>query len=262
VLAEYSQRYRTLWERHWWWRSREAYLLDRISRLRREAAGPLRILDVGCGDGLFFPALESFGHVEGIEPDRSLVSDPRWRRRIHGGRLEDRTGRCEAYDLLLLLDVLEHMSDDCGALRQGRGLLKPGGRVLITVPALRWLWSRHDEVNEHRRRYHPGTLRELLVAADFEVESIRFFFFWTVAPLLVRRWLHPAGGDGMMSRRVAADYAVSVPPAPINRALTWLSRGEQALGRFVRWPIGGSLLAIARAGRAEAETKRDRVRGR
>ena len=86
MQAAYAQRYRTLWDRHWWWRSREALLLATIDRLARST--PVgRILDVGCGDGLFFDALARFGEVEGLEPDASLVGDPRWRDRITVGPL-------------------------------------------------------------------------------------------------------------------------------------------------------------------------------
>src|SRR5205823_294339 len=80
----------------------------------------------------------------------------------------------------------------------------------------------------------------------FAVETVRYFFVWTVAPLLARRLLAPAG-------QAAADYAVSIPPLPINRALTILSRYELALSRYVSWPLGSSLLAIARRDRIQAE---------
>jgi hypothetical protein len=109
---------------------------------------------------------------------------------------------------------------------------------VLTVPALPWLWSRHDEVNGHHRRYGRRGLARALREAGFEVEAVRFFFAWTVGPLLLRRWLAPAG------RRAAADYVVTVPPAPVNRALNLVSRGEHTLGRFVRWPLGSSLLAV------------------
>jgi SAM-dependent methyltransferase len=238
VQADYARCYRTLWERHWWWRSRESYLLGWIERLHRDS--PRRkILDVGCGDGLFFEQLARFGEVDGLEPDARLVSDPRWRSRIRVDTLDSRFEGAGEYDLLLMLDVLEHIGDDADALRAARAALRPGGHLLLTVPALSWLWSRHDVANEHHRRYDPSGLRAALVASGFEVELVRFFFFWTVAPLLARRWLAPAKAG-------AADYAVPIPPGPINRALILLCRGEQALGRFVRWPLGSSLLAIAR----------------
>src|SRR5690349_11137166 len=80
VLPEYARSYRRLWERHWWWRSREAFVLRWIERLH-DRSPRRRILDVGCGDGLFFEQLEQFGAVEGLEPDPSLIDDPRWRPR-------------------------------------------------------------------------------------------------------------------------------------------------------------------------------------
>jgi SAM-dependent methyltransferase len=245
VQADYAKAYRTLWERHWWWRSREAYVLGRLERIHRRAAGgALRLLDVGCGDGLFFDRLERFGRVEGLEPDASLLDGERRDARIVCGTLGPDFDPGPVYDVVLMLDVLEHIADDGAALRAARAVLRPGGTLLITVPALAWLWSRHDVVNAHHRRYHPGPLRAALRGAGFEVETVRYFFAWTVGPLLLRRWLHPAGARG---RNVAADYAVGIPPAPLNRALTALSRAEHAAGRFVRWPLGSSLLAEARA---------------
>jgi 2-polyprenyl-3-methyl-5-hydroxy-6-metoxy-1,4-benzoquinol methylase len=235
--AAYALRYRTLWERHWWWRSREAHLLATIGRLARSMTIG-RLLDVGCGDGLFFDTLSRFGSVEGIEPDAGLLRDPRWRDRIAVGRLgEARPGH--AYDLVLMLDVLEHIEDDRAALASARALVRPGGALLLTVPALPRLWSRHDEANAHFRRYRAGTLGDLLRESGFIVESIRYFFAWTVLPMLLRRWLAPAGQG-------AADYDVAIPPRPVNDLLTALSTAEHALGRLVPWPVGSSLLAIAR----------------
>jgi SAM-dependent methyltransferase len=238
MQADYARQYRALWERHWWWRSREALVLALIARLTRPVF-PARILDVGCGDGLFFEKLAAFGRVDGLEPDPTLVSDPRWRPRIRVGRLDGEFRGTHDYDVLLMLDVLEHIADDGAALAAARSALRPGGALLITVPALRWLWSRHDEANAHHRRYGLRELRSRLTEAGFVVESIRYFFCWTVLPLLVRRGLSPAGGqtDG---------YAVAIPPGPVNRALEALSRCEHAAGRLISWPVGSSLLAVAR----------------
>ncbi len=237
----YASRYLTLWERHWWWRSRQAHILSQVKRLRDGHSGRARILDVGCGDGLFFEALSRFGEVEGIEPDASLVNNPRWRERIKVARIGESPDilPAETYDLVLMLDVLEHISDDSQALAALRRSLKPGARLLLTVPALSWLWSGHDVANEHCRRYDRRSLRTVLESSGFRVESLQYFFVWTVIPMLARRWLDPAG------RRVAADHAVTIPPAPLNHLLTMASRGEHALGRLIPWPIGSSLMAVA-----------------
>lgn len=238
MQAEYAQRYRTLWNEHWWWRSRESLLVGWIERLHRRT--PLRrILDVGCGDGLFFNRLERFGDVEGLESDATLLRDPRWTEAIRVGSLGAGFRADKQFDLLLLLDVLEHIENDADALLSAYSALRPGGHLLATVPALTLLWSRHDEVNAHYRRYKPGGLRSVVEAAGFEVETIRFFFFWAVVPMLFRRWLAPGGGG-------TADYEVTIPPTPINRALMLVSRCDHVLGRFLRWPWGSSLLVIAR----------------
>jgi SAM-dependent methyltransferase len=198
-----------------------------------------RILDVGCGDGLFFERLASFGEVEGLEPDASIVTDPRWRDKIRHDRLAAGFSPAKPYDLILLLDVLEHIEDDRAALDAAFQALEPGGRLLLTVPAMPWLWSRHDEVNEHYRRYTARGLRQTLSRSGFHVESIRYFFLWTVAPLLARRVLAPAGLP-------AAEYSVPIPPGPLNAALDCWSRVEHAVGRWIPWPVGSSVLAVGR----------------
>jgi SAM-dependent methyltransferase len=235
---QYARRYRTLWERHWWWRARERFLVNWIERVRSQT--PCRkILDVGCGDGLFFGALQRFGEVHGIEPDRSLVTDPRWAARIEHTPLGPSYHGSASYDIVLMLDVLEHIEDDVGALRSAATALRPGGRLLLTVPALPWLWSRHDVANNHFRRYGRDGLHRVLDSAGFEVETVRYYFFWTIAPLLLRRWLSPETPG-------SADYEVSIPPRPVNAALTLLSRADHFVSRSLGWPLGTSLFAIAR----------------
>jgi len=237
----YASQYRTLWERHWWWRSREAQVLAYVRSIRQGKPSNARILDVGCGDGLFFESLSRFGDVEGIEPDSSLVNDPRWRDRIKVARIEENPEilPSNTYDLILMLDVLEHLADDLGALKALRGSLRPEGRIVLTVPALSWLWSGHDVANEHHRRYSRRTLRRALEASGFRVETLRYFFMWTIAPMLARRLFDPAG------KRKAGDHTVSIPPEPLNRILTIASQAEHAAGRVIPWPIGSSLLAVA-----------------
>ncbi len=244
MIEPYGRRYRLLWRRHWWWRARAAWLIAWVERLHRRAPRH-QILDVGCGNGLFFPALRRFGAVEGIEPEGRLVRSRRWRSAIRVEPLSLRVARRGPYDLVLMLDVLEHIDDDAGALESARAALRPGGHLLLTVPALSWLWSRHDEANHHFRRYDRRSLRRRLEGAGFVVEELRYFYAWTVGPLLVRRWAEPAG-------RGAAEHEVALPPRWLNRALEALSRAELAVSRRLPWPIGSSLLAIARRPEAPA----------
>jgi SAM-dependent methyltransferase len=194
------------------------------------------VLDVGCGDGLFFDRLAEFGAVEGVEPDASLLSaDSPHRERISVCPFDERFRPASRYDLIVMLDVLEHLPDAVAALRHARGLLAPGGRMVVTVPAFQWLWTHHDELNRHYVRYTRGTLARVAAPAGLRVEKSRYFFHWTVpAKLAVRlreRLLGPSGPERL-------------PNAAVNRGLFLLSRAEQVAAGALRLPFGSSLLAV------------------
>ncbi|GAC1315791.1 MAG: class I SAM-dependent methyltransferase [Isosphaeraceae bacterium] len=240
MRAEYARHYRDLSERHWWWRAREAFVLSRLERLRRLDADPRpwNILDIGCGAGSWFDRLSRFGEVEGIEPDAESARDSPHRHRIQVAAFDADFQAEKPIDLVLLLDVLEHLEDDLGALRAIARSLRPGGRLVLTVPAFPWLWSGHDEINRHYRRYVALGLKSVLGQAGFQVETLHYFYHWTVAPLLVRRWVDPSG-----SKKAAR--IPQVPPAFLNRSLMLLSQVDFSLVPL-RIPLGSSLYASAR----------------
>jgi len=239
MLAAYAKNYRRLWQGHWWWQARRRFVLGRLDVL---LAGrpPVKMLDIGCGDGLFFDELTRFGEPWGVEPDAGLV-DPngKWAPRIalvpFDGRYDD--GR--EYGLVLMLDALEHIEDDRAAARRAAALLAPGGLFFATVPALPALWSAHDEANRHHRRYTRAALREVLEDAGLEIESLGYYFGWPVLPMFARKlW-----GSGAAA---AADYKVVPPPGPVNALLYALSVLEQTLTPRGGTPVGSSLFAVAR----------------
>jgi len=243
--SAYGRMYRDLYERHWWWRAREVEVLRWVRRLLPPGSTqgqPAKILDIGCGDGLTWPQLAEFGRVEGIEPDARLV-DPASPRRAHIEIASFPAGRPRdtSYDLVLMLDVLEHIEKDRSALERVASLLSEMGHLILTVPALPWLWSEFDVLNGHQRRYRRGDLRRLLLAAGLEVTHLRYYFVWTVLPLLARRLLFrsDAAGESRFLR---------VPPAPINRLLEVLSVAEHRLTERLPMPLGSSLFAVARKG--------------
>lgn len=237
--ATYAVEYRRLYERHWWWRAREAYILEELRRLR-PAAGWSRILDVGCGDALFFDALSRFGAVDGVEPDASLVSpDGPHRDRIHVGPFDTTYRPGHRYGLVVMLDVLEHMSEPLDALRHARLLLEPGGTLVVTVPAFLLLWTRHDALNRHFTRYTRRRLARLTGAAGLETASSRYFYHWLFPVKLAARLL-----EALLPPAAPAPPRM---PAPwLNRLLYVLSRAEQRAFRAVPLPFGSSLIAVLR----------------
>lgn len=229
MREEYSAVYAELYRRHWWWRARETVVLDVIRRL--PLGSPARILDVGCGDGLLFPALEPYGDPEGIEIDESLL-DPEgeYRDRISNDPISHfgRSGR--QFDLVLALDVLEHIEEDGDAVADTFSLLKTGGFLVVTVPALPSLWSNHDVINEHYRRYTRRGLLNLL-RPHGQLLELRFLFHFLVFFKYAVKFL------GRLEQH-------TLPPAWINRALRGFLVAETRLLHWARVPFGSSLLAV------------------
>jgi SAM-dependent methyltransferase len=235
VDPEYAAAYPRLYREHWWWRSRERILIEAIERLVRGMDAP-RILDVGCGAGLFFDVLGRFGLVEGVESDASAVEQSgRWRERIHVGEL---SAHGDPMDLVLLLDILEHVPEPRALLATVASRLSPRGRVLITVPAFQCLWTSHDVLNHHVRRYTAGALRGDIEAAGLAQVESRYLFQSLVLPKLITR--------AVESLSPRAPCVPSIPPAPVNAAAQAWVRVEHAV--FGWLPFGGSVMAVAAGG--------------
>ena len=235
--SAYGALYRDLYERHWWWRAREGVILDALRRHQPPGRRPT-ILDVGCGDGLFFDRLAELGDVEGVEPDASLVTPGNpWSSRIHVTTFDEHFAPGRRYSWILMLDVLEHLRDPSAALRHAMSLLEPDGKLIVTVPAFRALWTRHDELNHHYTRYTRGALRDLTERAGLRVAEARYFFQWMFPVKLLVRLT-----EAMRPKR---DALPGIPPSIVNSALLTLSRVEYRLLSPMNVPFGGSLLMAA-----------------
>jgi 2-polyprenyl-3-methyl-5-hydroxy-6-metoxy-1,4-benzoquinol methylase len=240
--TEYGRQYRYLYEHHWWWRARERVILD-VLRPLRPKRGWSRILDVGCGDGLFFDRLAELGTVvEGVEPAAELVSAEAARRgRITIAPFDAAFQPSAPYGLILMLDVVEHLDRPDDALRHALDILEPDGVILVTVPAFRALWTGHDDLNHHRTRYTKSSFRALAEQSGLAIDRAEYFFHWPVLGKLAQR----------LRERVQPDAAMAppgVPPGPINAALFWLSRAERALVGGLGLPMGTSLMVVGGRG--------------
>jgi trans-aconitate methyltransferase len=234
---EYAGNYGELYAGHWWWRAREAFILDALGRRLTGGAAGRRILDVGCGDGLLFEQLSRFGEVEGIEPDPSCVTPGGpWSSRITMQAFDETFQPGHRYDQILLLDVLEHVEDAAAMLRRSIELLEPHGFVLVTVPAFPALWTSHDELNRHYTRYTRSSLEKLARGCGARIETSRYFFHWLVAAKLAVRLKESVAG--------AEPSTPAIPPRWLNLALARLSRLEQVTVSRLPVPFGTSLLAV------------------
>jgi len=241
MQQSYSSEYADLWRRHWWWQVRHQIVLRELTAIappRPETANPRRLLDIGCAGGVAFDDWSKFGLIYGLEPDERLIdSTPHWRGRITQQGFGPDFQFDEPFDIALMLDVLEHIEDDRGALESLYQLLSPGGYAILTVPALMSLWSVHDEVNLHFRRYHKRPFRTLLTDAGFTIHKLEPLFCWSLPLVWLRKWL---------ATREQAAYQVKVPGRVTNALFSMLTRGEHALrrGTGIPLPWGSSLLAV------------------
>lgn len=237
--GDYGALYARLYREHWWWQAREAVLMDTLRGLRPPPSSA--ILDVGCGDAVSFPALSAFGTVRGIEVDEGLL-DPGgpFRDRISTRPLGDPVYDDPAwrFDLITALDVIEHIDDDRGAVTAMAALLRPGGLLVVTVPAFELLWDRHDEINHHRRRYTAASLRRTLDVRGLELVRLRYLFRTLFLPKLMVRLLN-AGRD-----REVAQHGIPAPA--VNTAMRRVCVWEDRLLRRLPIPFGTSVMAVAR----------------
>jgi SAM-dependent methyltransferase len=238
---------------HFWRIAKRRLVLNWLRRYGPPAGG-FRLLDIGGACSLIPLEMGQWGEVQVIEVDAGTVEFARDKLGldVRQGRFPDDVPVQGSFDVVTMLDVLEHIEDDAASLRAAGRLLKPGGLLLITVPALRWLWSDHDVVLHHHRRYTRGELVAKLDAAGFRVERVSYYTGLLLAAVLAER----AAGKlrSSITGKHKTEYDVKPPPGPLNSifGLT-MSLERWLLGRMNCW-LGSSLIAVARQRRAYSET--------
>lgn len=236
MKQELHERFRVLQSTHWWFKGREK-VAEMFLKIHVRPSAHAEILDIGSGWGSMLPMLAKFGAVDVIEPYREahetlqklgakeILEDD------FPSSIPDRH-----YDLVTMFDVLEHIEDDAAAIRAiSTKLLKPGGALLLTVPAHQWLWGAHDVINEHFRRYNASQIARLLQNSG--LRNIRVSYCMTfLFPLALLRKIYTK-----LNRRVATDLAPMHPM--LNASFAAIFASEAVLLRRLRLPFGLSVIA-------------------
>ena len=231
---------------HWWFVARREILQKTISKLN--LPNNASILEVGSGTGSNLSLLAEHGTVLGLEMNQDAI-DMATHACQANTNISMRLGKCpesldeitQRFDLICLFDVLEHIDNDSTSLTRLRSLLKPNGKILITVPAFQWLWSGHDQFLHHKRRYTKHTLSTCCNNSRLVIRYISYFNF-LLFPLAVLGRLV----DRLLQKKHSSGSAV--PSQFINQILRRFFSFESHLLTRFRLPFGLSLLVIAHSG--------------
>lgn len=231
---------------HWWFAARREIVLNLIERYIPAKSGNA-ILDVGCGAGMMIEYLKSFGHVRGLDFSEEAVRYGNLRMGndtvIQLGNLsEDVPFENESYSLITLLDVIEHIDDELNALKTVCRLLRQEGLLVCTVPAYQFLWSGHDVLNHHKRRYTRKELKKIIIASGFEIEKISYFNSFLAPFVLLSRFISSS------QKRMEPKSDFKIYPQGLNTLLKKIFLTEKYLLPYISFPFGISLICVARKG--------------
>lgn len=226
-------------ENHWWFVGRRLIVEHMLSRLPLKPTA--KILEIGSGTGGNLQLLSRYGQVFGLEMDddaRSLAMQKCNSPILPGSLPYDIPFSGVLFDLIIMMDVLEHVEEDEKSLIEIRKNLKNDGYTFITVPAFQFLWSKHDELHHHKRRYTKATLKNKLLSAGYNILIMTYFntfLFPVIAGMRVlKRFIKIKGEDDL-----------TMPPVFLNNILGNIFGSERRLLPFFPLPFGVSLLAVA-----------------
>jgi SAM-dependent methyltransferase len=227
---------------HWWFVSRRS-IIEMVLRSQLKSIGShSKILDAGCGTGGNLDLLSSLGcDVTGLEmePDAAEIARSKSGKAVYIGSLPDHIPFAdESFDLIVLLDVLEHIEDDIGTLASLTAKLKPGGNLLITVPAFSFLWSSHDEAHHHKRRYRLNELVGKMQHCNLQPKYASYFNTWLFPMIALVRIFQNIVGSNQKTDDL------SLPSPFLNKMLRGVMSSEKHILKRGKLPFGVSIMAI------------------
>ena len=228
-------------ENTYWWHVGRKYIVAKILEQFLQNDQHYTILNIGCGTGGTVPVLSKFGRVINIDTSDEAISICR---KLAVSNLVITDGRVlpfqeESCELAVALDVLEHIENDLDALKEWNRLLKPGGKLVLTVPAYQWLWSEHDESLHHYRRYTASSLHKLLNLAGYKVDKRSYAIFSTFPLIVGYRFMRSI----LPKKEKSSSYVLL--PSPINSLLISILKIEATILKYINMPFGTSVLIVA-----------------
>ncbi len=240
---EFYLQYAAVENKHWWFMGRRKIVEKVIQQLKLPVN--TEILEAGCGTGGNLAMLSRYGNISAMEIEEIAcqIANERKITTVKKGSLPDNIPLKGEYGLIVMLDVLEHIDDDIAALEALHSLLKPDGYLLITVPAFPFLWSRHDEINHHYRRYIKSTLQRVAIQGGYKLNYTTYFNFFLFPIVAIIRSLKKLLKIDEKNLNISSD--LNIPRKPINKFLSYLFASERYFMKWFSMPFGVSLLLVA-----------------
>ncbi|MBI2333905.1 MAG: class I SAM-dependent methyltransferase [Chloroflexi bacterium] len=227
---------------HWWYKARREIIFDWVFRALKKYENP-RILDIGCGTGFNISYLKQAGHerVDGVDISRDALAYCQSRQLddIMLSSAESLPIHNSTYDVVLALDIIEHLPNDRQALSEIHRVLKTNGTFVIFVPAYKFLWSFQDEISHHQRRYEANDLRTKLDQAGLKIEKLTY----------INSFLFPIVFIGRLALRLFPSFfnitsESQMNPTWTNGILYQIFKSEMFYARRMNFPFGVSILCV------------------
>ncbi|MFW6143683.1 MAG: class I SAM-dependent methyltransferase [Patescibacteria group bacterium] len=230
---------------YWWHIGRKSIVKTMIDKYCQKKSG-IEILDIGCGTGQILQMLSQFGKAVGIDKDKKAIyfCQKRGLDTVKQGRAEQLPFEENQFDLITVLDVLEHIKEDKKTLKEIVRVLKPKGKALITVPAAKYLWSSHDEALDHKRRYNRKEIKQKIErTSNLKIKKLSYAVTFLFPAIYLFRKLQLLIGKEKLPQ---SSYVLL--PKWLNSGFVAILKLESFLLKYVNLPFGATLIAVAEKG--------------
>ncbi len=230
-------------EKNYWWHLGRLRIIQTYIKRTASYTSKTKMLNVGCGTGGTIDMLERFGIVDNVDISDEAIAIMKqhgYKRltKVKGIKLPFKD---KAYDIVGAFDVLEHIEDHVGALKEWGRVLKNDGAVVLTVPAYQWLWSDHDVSLHHKRRYTIRRLRQAAKQAGLRLEKKSYAVVFSLPLVVTFRYIHKLSG-----RQIDSETSYVNVPGWVNRLFTNILYGEAKVHKYLSFPAGTSVIAVLR----------------
>ena len=242
MKENFEKKYHDVESDHWWFKSRRKYLIDLFKNIPKDS----KILDIGCSSGIFLKDLENVGfnpnNLFGIDISEKAILNSKENGLLNTFVMDAQNITLnETFNVIVASDCLEHLENETKALKNWKNLLKKEGKMYVFVPAFMSLWSYHDEVNMHFRRYTKKELKSKIEKENLEIIKSSFWNFSLFIPVYLFRKI-----SSFFNKNKTYESDIQIGNSLINKLLLQLIIFENKLLKRINYPFGVSVFCIAK----------------